>query len=61
MSEDTVDAFFVRLVSILETLPVDWYDDDDSYDHVHEWVLNWFEPYYTKERNYNLLIGNIEL
>lgn len=53
MSEDNIDSFFVRLVSILETLPANWYDDDDSYDHVHEWVLNWFEPFYTKERNYN--------
>jgi hypothetical protein len=53
MSEDTVDAFFVRLVSILETLPANWMDDDESYEHVHEWTQNWFAPYLTKERNYN--------
>lgn len=53
MSEDTIDSFFVRLVSILETLPSNWMDDDESYGHVSEWVHNYFEPYLTRERNYN--------
>ena len=53
MSPDTIDNIFVKLVSCLEQLPQDWMDDDESYDHIHEWFHQQFEPYLTADRNYN--------
>jgi hypothetical protein len=53
MSEDTIESFMVDLVELIETWPKGWPDIDECYDAYNEFCLNWFEKYYTKERNYN--------
>jgi hypothetical protein len=54
MDEDTVEGFLFKLSSRLEDKwGIDLHDLDGCYDDIHEFALTAFEPFYTKERNYN--------
>lgn len=53
MSEDNIDTITLKLYEYLTTELDCPLDEHDDYDRLHEWLLNSFEPFYTKERNYN--------
>lgn len=59
MSDDDLDAFTYDLTEFLNPmLPPEKYmgnffDTDDKYEPLREFVLNWFEKFVTKDRNYN--------
>jgi hypothetical protein len=53
MSPDTIDSFIVDLTTKLETWGMDLSDLDGCYDDVSNFILDWFELHYTKDRNYN--------
>lgn len=59
MDEDTIERFVFELTDFLNPmLPPEvnmgnFFDTDDNYNPIREFCLDWFEQYYTKERNYN--------
>ena len=59
MNEDTIESFVLKLTDFLnpmlphEKFMRNFFDTDDKYEPLREFCLNYFEPYYTRERNYN--------
>lgn len=59
MSEDDIESFVLNLTDFLNPmLPPEkhmgnFFDTDDKFLPLREFCLDWFEKYYTKERNYN--------
>ena len=59
MSEDDIDKFVWQLTEFLNPrLPPEkhmgnFFDTDEQYLPLNEFCVNWFEPFYTKERNFN--------
>lgn len=59
MSEDDIDTFVYKLTDFLNLrLPPEKYgrnffDTDEQYVPLHDFCHDFFEPYLTKERNFN--------
>ena len=53
MSPDDVDSVVLKLYDFLvQTLGAN-IDEDEDYRALQLWMLNAFDPFYTKDRNYN--------
>lgn len=59
LSPDDIDSFVLALTEYLNPLlPPEknmgnFFDTDDKYELIREFCLDWFDEYYTRDRNYN--------
>lgn len=59
LTEDVIDSFVFDLTEYLNPLlPPEkhmgnFFDTDDKYEPIRQFCLDWFDKYYTGERNYN--------